>query len=649
MSLLGKRHCISCLLFKTPACRYASKRDLIDERTVVCEDFIDKELRKRDDEAKEVPVPRATVATPTFLAEECWPSRSGDPEYVVYNFQTQNFSTEHQIDSGMVDKRGRPKIFVPIDTMSLREGLVTVPRKPKACTFPELFEAADSFMFKGYDPVGQIAQVRLLNRVSIGSSWLDRYELNPEMKVAGMGMFAPIIPIRGPSGSGKNRLANILRLLSRRPYFEMSTIRIPSLFRPLHDWGPCATLYLDEADMGKTTEQSEYIHYLNCRATGSPVSRQDPNNPKITHAFNNFGLTILTQRRQFDDNATESRSLPFYSEITEEKLPTVETDDMIRDGLELQDMILFLRMTTFNDFKIFKDAWIENVSDPRLNASLLPLHALSLREPSLKDIISQTVREIETVKIQHKAASEDGAMVNYLYQLIDEGLAAAWNSPVWYFLQKREFVEIEGKEVDANTPLTTKVIADEMKWSAQHVRKVIGGLNLASKELPSFIKVGGKSYRAVFFEPQRLEKRLREFVVGYRKGGLLEALKVTGVTQVTLLTHGETEESIKPTVYYDRDLRDLRDQQATSLADATPPTLSGPTPVADEVLYLQEIHDAVMDWLRENRGDDGEISESDFDAFVRSLGQKPDLVKGRLSAAGYLFDDGNGKLRYGGR
>ncbi len=79
------------------------------------------------------------------------------------------------------------------------------------------------------------------------------------------------------------------------------------------------TLVLDEADFANTNEKSELVNFLNCRATGTPLSRQNPNNPGVTDTFTNFGITIVTQRRPFDDNATESRALPFYSEARKEK------------------------------------------------------------------------------------------------------------------------------------------------------------------------------------------------------------------------------------------------------------------------------------------------------------------------------------------
>jgi hypothetical protein len=288
-------------------------------------------------------------------------------------------------------------------------------------------------------------------------------------------------------------------MLSYRPYFEMSTYRVPSLYRPLDLWQ--GTLVLDEADMANTTERSEFIHFLNCRATGTPISRQDPQNPKRTHVFCNFGLTILTQRKQFDDNATESRCLPFYGEATDKQLPTVETDDMLKMGLELQDKLLWLRMKFYREVAIDKTIWLGGLSDPRLNASLLPLVALSKYEASIYETIVQTAKDIERLKIEEKSTSEDGLVVNYFWEKIQEGLFECWNNPIFYVLQKRSVIHEKVGETEhervIKEPLTTTGLAEHFKWSPRTARKVVRGLALCPQSLSNVIKVGGRAYLIV--------------------------------------------------------------------------------------------------------------------------------------------------------
>jgi len=542
---------------------------------------------------------KPTVVGPGFIAEEVW-DRKNAPKYLVYHFDEDRFETVSEIDLGETDIHDRKIVYMPVDNDSLRKGVVVVPREAKEATWKEVLGEGDSFAFTCYDPCGKDAFVKLLIRVGYGSWFLNRFVGDPLLEVAGVGKFAPIIPIRGPSQSGKNRLAFVLRMLSYRPYFEMSTYRVPSLYRPLDLWQ--GTLVLDEADMANTSERSEFIHFLNCRATGTPISRQDPQNPKRTYVFCNFGLTILTQRKQFDDNATESRCLPFYSEATDKQLPTVETDDMLRMGLELQDKLLFLRMKFYREVAIDKSTWLGGILDPRLNASLLPLIALSKYEPNIYETVVQTAKEVERLKVEEKSTSEDGLVVNYLWEKIQEDLFECWNNPIHYVLLKREVVRERAEETEIESeikiPLTTTSLAEHFKWSAKTARKVVKGLSIAREGLSNFVRVGGKSYRVIFFEPQKLEKRLREFVVEYTPNALLEKLgPVTHVTDVTDKPHGETESwetKERLTVHSKRDICDICDQEKEPdflwrpIPEAERCELCGKAPVAYEINIIHE-------------------------------------------------------------
>ncbi len=475
---------------------------------------------------KDVYVQRPTVITPDFIAEEIW-NRKEPPQYLVYFFKKDTFKTQKEIPSGETNAKDQNIIYIPVFNDSVKKGLVIVPTDYNETTFKQLFEEIDKFALLSYDPCGQDALVRLLTRICVGSWFLDRFVADPTYDIAGSGKFAPIIPIRGPSQSGKNRLAFVLRLLSYRPYFEMSTYRIPSLYRPMDLWQ--GTLVLDEADFANTNEKSELVHFLNCRATGTPLSRQNPKNPKVTDAFSNFGLTIVTQRRPFDDNATESRALPFYSQTSDKKLPVIETDEMLKQGLELQNKLLYLRMKYYQQISINKEAWVNGLKDHRLVASLLPLIALSKHEPSLKDTITKTAKEVEKAKIEEKANSMDGLLINVLWEKISEGLFDKWRPNIFYILDRRDIETVDQRETEHKTALTTKDLADQFKWSPQSIRKAIGSLGIAEKGLPTQVKVEGHNSRVIFFDPRRIEKRLREFVVNYAPGKVTE---VTGVTDL---------------------------------------------------------------------------------------------------------------------
>ena len=507
-----------------------------------------KELEKLEKEAQEIRyVSKPTVLTEEFLAEQIW-DRKTQPKYLVYHFSDESVTETDKLELGETDQKGRQVVYVPADNEALRKGLVIVPSGVTKCSFKEVLDKIDKFTDDpNFDACGQRASVKFLSRVVVGSWFLDRFVDDPLKDVAGAGKFAPLIPIRGPSCSGKNRLAFLLRLVSYRPYFEMSTYRIPSLYRPLDLWK--GVLVLDEADFAATNEKSELIHFLNCRATGTPISRQDSKNPKVTHTFTNFQITILTQRRTFDDNATESRGLPYYSETTDKKLPSLETDKMLNEGLEIQNMMLWLRFKYYREVKIAKETWINEVTDPRLMSSLLPILALSEIEPGLKSEVENVAKEMEALKVEQKANSEDGLVINYLWDRISEGYFTLYNHH-YYVTTKSEDDE------EKTIPLTISKIADSLKFTPSKTSKVLKSLNLCPSGLSPSVKLEKKTWRVIYFEPIKLHRRLKEFVVSYKpeehalfwelikpkevqKVFVIQPKKVTEVTQVTQKIHGD--------------------------------------------------------------------------------------------------------------
>ncbi|MGD0203093.1 MAG: hypothetical protein ABSC20_04215 [Candidatus Bathyarchaeia archaeon] len=82
--------------------------------------------------------------------------------------------------------------------------------------------------------------------------------------------------------------------------------------------------------------------------------------------------------------------------------------------------------------------------------------------------------------------------------------------------------------------MTTQILSDKFKWSSRAVRTALNSLNIAQKGLPSTIKIAGKSNRVIFFESDKIEKRLREFVPDYTPNELNGKKSVTLDTEVTL-------------------------------------------------------------------------------------------------------------------
>lgn len=531
-----------------------------------------------------------SLVTDTFIAEEVW-NPPNLPQFAVYEFATGKITFKDAIEVALPDQdseqdqdkeQGKQEnlnktntgtdtntdtaietkaveddaedkgnneknnsnnsiIYIPIRNDHIYKGMVILPRAPVECTFEEVIPEAIDFVRSGFDPCGKNAETKLYVLLAMESWILDRER--SEHPIAGVGVFAPILPIRGPSGSGKNRLANMLRFLSYHPFFDVSTSRIPSLFRPLDLWK--GTLVIDEGDFKNTGENSELIHFLNARATGTPIGRQNPNNPSECQVFDSFGITIITQRRHFDDNATEGRAIPMRTDIGKKDFPTIETQKIIDKGRDMQDRLLYLRMKYWNDIYINKSMWIEGTSDHRLNSALIPLMALSRFAPWIEDFIKSLIKPIERERRKVKAQSADGMVINAMWDKISDGEWDTHNKLFFigngkeYLRRKANQDSIDGLDEDAEEmeeiiiPMTSTALGESLKFSGNEIRKIISSLNITPEQAPATARINGKVKRPIFFDPIRLEKRLVEFVVDYEKGSMLDELRIKDPNKVS--------------------------------------------------------------------------------------------------------------------
>lgn len=557
--------------------------------------------------------------TPDFIAEEIWDGRGG-PRFAVRYFKNKDVVYLPEINLGEIDEKDRPIIYIPVLNDHLTKGMVTVPRSPTPCTLKETLEDVLRFVSTPtyYDPCDKLPQVKILSLICMGSWFLDRMAPQTIIPIAGVGRFAPIIPIRGPSGSGKNRLANVLRFLLYHPYFDLSKTNIPSLFRPLDTW--LGSLLMDEGDVKQSGAEAELTRYLNSRATGTPIARQNPDDIGTSQAFQSFGITVLTQRQHFDDNATEDRSVPYYSEKTMVKIPTIETDDIVEEGMKIQDKLLYLRLTLWDSIQIDKTQWHPKLTDARLNASLIPTYALAKHEPWINTIVDEVVEGIEDAKRRRKAASIDGQLVNYVWEKLESELFDI-EATYYYILKEHRVEKANDIEKEIKTPLTASHIKDDIGLGYKTIRKVWDSVNVSPDDAPERIRIGSRVWRVLWFDPLRLDKMLREFVVDYEPLSLYDKLglprpgveSVTGVTGVTDTRGGGAPPEIVQSTLTKGDPPSGEVSQVSQVSQNLPPTNSN----RESESIFSKMQRFAIEYL-ERQG--GKAPRSDFFSFMLEAG-----------------------------
>jgi hypothetical protein len=484
------------------------------------------EVQEIDDEGNKIAtlVPVASLLLDGAVVEEVW-DRKSRPRFVVKWADSDDFEYAIQIETGEVDEKGRRIVYVPIDDDALKLGQVIIPEAPEPCTFAEAFQEGVELALKLYDCVpAKQNELKVLVAVAQASWFLDRFGL-AGVQLAGVGKFAPIVAFRGPSGSGKNRALTALRFNSYKPYFDQSTNKIPSLFRPMALWK--GTLCLDECDLGKSDETAEVIHYLNCRCYGTPIARINPNNVKELQSFSNFGLTIVTQRRSWEDDATENRTLPYLCERSQKlDLATAESQDWLRAAIRLQNHLVYLRLTYWGKVEINPAARVPGVKDHRLTASILPLLALEPFAPEMVADLKGVLLKLDQRRRGTRAISKDGIVINLVWSKIKDRLVGVRDGIAYVGNSRRSYSEEEESVV---LPLEINEFEAVYNLKGKETRRVLQSLQLVREEAkpPTVIRVGKNTYRPIWFHPEKLEPRLRDFVVDYQDNelaGIVEEL-----------------------------------------------------------------------------------------------------------------------------
>ena len=184
-----------------------------------------------------------------------------------------------------------------------------------------------------------------------------------------------------------------------------------------------------------------------------------------------------------------------------------------------------------------KSRWHRDLSDHRLNAALLPVYALCRFEPSVEEIVDGLVKPIEREKKQIKASSMDGQIINFLWELIeDEDRLWGTHNGHYYFLKEHYVKREDEQEVEVVKGLTTSAIKDGVGFSPKSIRKILDSLRIAPDEAPDKVRIGNRSVRAIWFDPFKFEKQLREFVPGYTPWKLYNHLSI-GVPDVPDVPH----------------------------------------------------------------------------------------------------------------
>jgi hypothetical protein len=429
------------------------------------------------------------------------------PAFLAYTPNPESWEVLREIEV-----QGTTYRPIPVDD-KLRNAITLPDGAAEYGSLAELVDEALALTQEQYDPGSKTEQpVWKLWVFNAVASWVAA-----DLFVRSLERFLPILPVIGPSGSGKKRALSMLRGIAYRSLYFLKTTRAPSLYRAIDPWGT-VFLILDEADVYDSGEAADFIQFLNSRADGATIPRYSPEKDRNNN-FLSFGFTALALRKNYSDTGSISRSIPLSAESTVRDIDLILTNGWGEKARVLRRKLLLWRLRTIvrirrGEIRIPSRLELAKVKAHRVKEGLLVLAALGGEDPRVIETIQSVGEDLERRLVRQNADSIEGLILNVVYDWLDNGCAAVPDGTGWRLERNVKEAE-EGREsVEHHVPLTVKTIVETLGkvFTFSECARWVRGLQFG---IHPRAEIGGRRFRAILriLDPTRLDRQFERFVV----------------------------------------------------------------------------------------------------------------------------------------
>lgn len=277
----------------------------------------------------------------------------------------------------------------------------------------------------------------------------------------------PYLRFLGLSGVGKTRATETIGALCYRSLAIAGAATSAPMFRMIEAVG--GTLLLDEADYQNSQIGSDIAKILNCGyQKGLPVTRMEKNlnGNFVPTMFSVFGPKIINGRQRFQDDATESRCLPYLPRGTNRKdIPLQLPEEFEGEAREIRNRLLRWRMEYLDRLEV-RSLEALDVS-PRMNQITAPLMHIAqlLGDPTYREDLIEFARGVDMKATEDRRDSIEAALVEAYLEMMGT------KAPTCGELVDR----VLGKEQFRNEswlqPRKASVILKGMGFETNHVRR----------------------------------------------------------------------------------------------------------------------------------------------------------------------------------
>lgn len=298
----------------------------------------------------------------------------------------------------------------------------------------------------------------------------------------------------GDYGTGKSRFKRVIGGLCYKPLFISGAVTPAPIYRMIEKFE--GTLVFDELDLNFSDETNFVIKILNCGSERqNPIMRCKTDNPDNVQFFETFSPKVFCTRKRFKDQALETRCLTeILKETNRTDIPAILTDfhSFYQEEMELRNKLLMFRLQNWKNIKITEP---ENIDlgnlEPRLKQDIIPMAMLFWHIPGMKKAIMDFIKNYSRQMIQDRASSDEGMIVNAIYDLIDG-------------------------EKNGLTNITSSTIGAKVKEkfeSGGHLKPATIGKYLRILGLETRpVKIDGKTKRILVFDKSIMENLKRKYV-----------------------------------------------------------------------------------------------------------------------------------------
>ena len=256
--------------------------------------------------------------------------RDGKVMYAVWNGQDVKYQPNY---NGHL-----PPAWIP-DVVTKRSLQLPSEAKPHG-TIDELASRMKDFIHGYFECSGVMESVAVLYALH---SWVyERFSAVPYLRLL------------GSWGTGKSRATEVIGNLCYRPIKISGSSSSAVLYRIIDVVG--GTLLLDEADYSRTELGAEVTKILNSGyQQNSPVwkNEKDSAGNFVPTAFDVFGPKIISGRKLFRDEATESRCLTYRPQRqTRSDIPLHFPESFGAEAQEIKNGLLDWRFRSFERFAV---------------------------------------------------------------------------------------------------------------------------------------------------------------------------------------------------------------------------------------------------------------------------------------------------------